>query len=35
MLTLIKTLEYTPVINGVVAIPTLIAIMRIANDKGF
>ena len=29
----IKALVYTAVINGVVAIPILIAIMRIANDK--
>ena len=30
----IKTLVYTAVINGVVAVPILIAIMKIANDKG-
>ena len=29
----IKALVYTAVINGVVAVPILIAIMRIANDK--
>jgi len=31
----IKALVYAAVINGVVAIPILVAIMRIANDKGF
>lgn len=29
----IKVLVYTAVINGVVAVPILITIMRIANDK--
>jgi Mn2+/Fe2+ NRAMP family transporter len=29
----IKALVYTAVINGVVAVPVLIAVMRIANDK--
>ena len=29
----IKALVYTAVINGIVAVPILIAIMRIANDK--
>ena len=29
----IKALVYTAVINGVVSVPILIAIMRIANDK--
>jgi len=29
----IKALVYTAVINGVVAVPILVAVMKIANDK--
>ena len=29
----IKTLVYTAVINGVIAVPILFAVMKIANDK--